>query len=105
MQYSSILQGFTTGPSGFCGCVREVSEERNSSRSLVKPSLHVGKQIAGFIGGFASSGIAGRCGGKTAIGGEGSGVIELQPTSSKVSRLSGISSRSNFFLSISAHPV
>lgn len=53
----------------------------NSVRSLVKPALHVGEQMAGGVGWRATAGSGGIAGGGTTSGGEG-GDTPAQPASS-----------------------
>lgn len=63
----------------------------NSVRSLVKPALHVGKQIAGGFGWRACTGNTGIAGGATTTGGDG-GELCAQPLTS-VSSSTGIRAR------------
>ncbi len=74
-------------PCDACG----VSVFSNSTRSLVKPALHVGEQIGGGAGCLAAAGSGGISGGWTTTGGDGGNTL-AQPDSS-VRSASNISAR------------
>lgn len=73
------------------GGVGFVSISSNSVRSLVKPALHVGKQIEGGAGCLACTGRGGIAGGDTTTAGDG-GKLCAQPLAS-VSSSVGVSIR------------
>lgn len=70
----ALLAGSSSG-------VGSVSKLSNSVRSLVKPALHVGKQIDGGSGWRACTGSAGMAGGCTTTGGKGCATV-AQPLTS-----------------------
>lgn len=82
-----------------------VSESSNCVRSLVKPALHVGKQIGGGLGWRAWAGSGGFAGGGTAEGGSELGDTLAQPVTSITGSI-GISKRPiQFFLSFIGNPL
>lgn len=86
------------GSSGF------VSESSDSVRSLIKPALHVGKQIEGGVGCLACTGSAGIAGADTTGGGK-LGDTLAQPLTNVAGRSSISASTRQVLFSFINHPL